>query len=289
MTNNMLLGAALASTSATLFGAIVPWLLAPISGSSEHSIAAPVAWHGRLMVLSMGVLMPPLIIIARFFKVTPGQDWPRQLDNPFWFVTHRRWGHVIGLIVAVGLTYALLAYGWRPPWHSLHSAFGWVVVGLLVLQVAGSWLRGTHGGPVDPFTRQPRPPNEWPGDHFNMTRRRVVFEYVHKWSGYVLLVFTLAAIPTGLIAADAPRFMPITMGLWWLAMLGVFIRLQWTGRCIDTYQAIWGIDPHLPGNRRRPIGFGIARINPEPCAPQEPTISDVNLHQSIPGGRVGLS
>ena len=240
---------------------IARWLLTPISGSYEHIIATSTAWHGRLMVLGMGVLTPPTIIVARFFKVTPQQDWPRQLDNPFWFVTHRRWGHAIGLIVATGLAFALAKQAWQPPWHSLHGGLGWAVIGLVLIQVVGSWLRGTHGGPIDPFTRRRRPPNDWPGDHFSMTQRRIVFEYAHKWGGYILLALTLMAIPTGLLAADAPRWMPITMGIWWLFFLSVFIWLQRAGRCIDTYQAIWGLDPKLPGNRRRPIGFGIVRKN----------------------------
>ena len=155
------------------------------------------------------------------------------------------------------------AEGWQVRWRSLHGALGWAVFVLVLIQVTGSWLRGTHGGPVDPFTRKRRPPNEWHGDHFSMTRRRVVFEYVHKCAGYALLALTLAAIPTGLIAADAPRWMSIAMGVWWLAMLGVFVQLQRAGRCVDTYQAIWGLDPNLPGNRRRPIGFGVARAKSE--------------------------
>ena len=195
---------------------IARWFLTPISGSNEHIIATSTAWHGRLMVLGMGVLTPPTIIVARFFKVTPHEDWPRQLDNPFWFVTHRRWGHAIGLIVATGLAFALAKQAWQPPWHSLHGGLGWAVIGLVLIQVVGSWLRGTHGGPIDPFTRQRRPPNDWPGDHFSMTQRRIVFQYVHKWGGYILLALTLMAIPTGLVAADAPRWMPITMGIWWL-------------------------------------------------------------------------
>jgi hypothetical protein len=92
-----------------------------------------------------------------------------------------------------------------------------------------------------------------------MTRRRIVFEYIHKAAGYLLLALTLVAIPTGLVAADAPRWMPIAMGIWWLVMLALFVWLQRAGWCMDTYQAIWGLDPDLPGNRRRPIGFGIVR------------------------------
>jgi hypothetical protein len=262
---------------------VVRWLLAPISGSSEHHIAASISWHGRLMVLGMGLLMPPVVIVARFFKVTPRQDWPCHLDNPVWFVTHRRWGHAIGLIVAGSLAFVLAAESWHSRWHSLHTApgwlhaatgwlhaaTGWVVVVLVLIQVVGSWLRGTHGGPVDPFTRQRRPPNEWPGDHFSMTRRRIVFEYVHKSAGYLLLALSLVAISSGLVAADALRWMPIVMGIWWVLMLGTFVWLQRKGRCIDTYQAIWGLNPNLPGNRRQPIGFGIVRAPPSHEKPAE--------------------
>jgi hypothetical protein len=262
-TYGMLLGATTGANDAATIETVIRWLLTPMSGSGEHFIAASIAWHGRLMVLGMGLLMPPVVIVARFFKVTPRQDWPRQLDNPFWFVTHRRWGHVIGLIVLGGLAFVLAAEGWQVRWRSLHGSLGWAVFALVLVQIIGSWLRGTHGGPVDPFTRKRRLPNEWPGDHFSMTARRVVFEYVHKFAGYALLALTLAAIPTGLIEADAPRWMPIAMGVWWLAMLSVFVRLQRAGRCIDTYQAIWGLDPNLPGNQRHPIGFGITRAGSE--------------------------
>jgi hypothetical protein len=176
------------------------------------------AWHGRLMVLAMGLLMPPLIIVARFFKV--------------------------------------------------------MLVLLVLVQVIGARLRGTHGGPVDPFTRKRRPRNLWPGDHFSMTSRRVIFEYVHKAAGYLLLALTVLALCTGLVTADAPRWMLLALGLWWLVMAGIFVWLQRAGRCIDTYQAIWGPDPELPGNRRRPIGFGVVRrpmtsVTPRARAPEK--------------------
>ncbi len=257
--DGMLLGALPGPTDVAAIEAIGRWLLTPLSGSHEHFVAASVAWHGRLMVLGMGILMPLTVIIARFFKVTPRQDWPRELDNPFWLSTHRRWGHITGLIVVAGLSFGLAADGWPTPWRSLHGGVGWTVILLLMVQIIGSWLRGTHGGPLDPFTRRRRPPNEWPGDHFSMTQRRVVFEYVHKYAGYILLILTLVAISTGLFLADAPRWMLIAMGAWWLLMFAIFVGLQRAGRCIDTYQAIWGLDPNLPGNRRNPIGFGIAR------------------------------
>ncbi len=244
---------------------ILHWLLTPISGAGDHFIADPIAWHGRLMVLALGLLTPPVIIVARFFKVTPRQDWPCDLDNPFWFITHRRWGHISGAMVAAGLFFVLVERGWEPPWQNLHTGAGWAIIVLVLIQVIGAWLRGSHGGPIDPFTRQSRPPQQWPGDHYSMTPRRVAFEYVHKTVGYVLLALTIVALVTGLIAADAPRWMPVALGMWWIVMLGVFVVLQRVGRCIDTYQAIWGLDPSLPGNRRRPIGLGIVRLRAQPA------------------------
>ena len=72
------------------------------------------------------------------------------------------------------------------------------------------------------------------------------------------------ALVTGLIAADAPRWMPVALGMWWIVMLGVFVVLRRAGRCIDTYQAIWELD-RFPGNRRRPIGLGIVRLRAQPA------------------------
>jgi hypothetical protein len=266
------------------------WLLTPISGSSDHAISASIAWHGRMMALGMGLLTPPVIVVARFFKVTPRQDWPRRLDNPFWFITHRRWGHVIGVAAAAGLVLVLADRGWEPPWHNLHAAAGWAIIVLVLIQVVGSWLRGTHGGPIDPFTRQSRRPEQWPGDHYSMTRRRIVFEYVHKAAGYLLLALTVVALFTGLVAADAPRWMPLALGIWWVMMLGVFVWLQRAGRCLDTYQAIWGLDPGLAGNRRRPIGFGIVRRPLEVAHPQKRAAKNAMASKpsdSETGGRLG--
>ncbi|MGA7199891.1 hypothetical protein [Roseiarcus sp.] len=53
--------------------------------------------------------------------------------------------------------------------------------------------------------------------------------------------------------------MPLVLALWWMTLLGAAITLQRAGRCLDTYQAIWGPDPSLPGNRRKPIGWGVSR------------------------------
>ncbi len=54
------------------------WLMSPISGSSHHFVSAGTAFHGRLMVLARGILVPVGILLSRFYKVTPGQDWPHR-------------------------------------------------------------------------------------------------------------------------------------------------------------------------------------------------------------------
>ena len=56
--DGMLLDALPGPTDVAAIEAVGRWLLTPLSGSPEHFVAASVAWHGRLMVLGMGILMP---------------------------------------------------------------------------------------------------------------------------------------------------------------------------------------------------------------------------------------
>ena len=56
------------------------WLLSPIDGARAHEVGFAVSWHARTMVLGWGVIAPLAVILARFFKILPGQDWPRALD-----------------------------------------------------------------------------------------------------------------------------------------------------------------------------------------------------------------
>lgn len=236
------------------------WLLAPVSGVLAHEISTGIAWHGRLMVLAWAILMPAAFVVARFYKITPGQDWPRRLDNPFWFVSHRRLGYAILVVTAAAIGFVIWSRGSMVLWHGHHAIAGWTVFAFALFQIVGALLRGSHGGPVDPFNRQARPPEQWPGDHFSLTPRRIFFEYSHKLVGYVLVVLAAWTIASGLHVADAPRWMWLVIGIWTLMCIGAFVRLQRAGKCIDTYQAIWGLDETLPGYRRKPIGWGITRV-----------------------------
>jgi hypothetical protein len=239
---------------------LIDWLKVPIGGNIEHAIDPLIAWHGRLMVVAWLVLVPISVLVARFYKVTPHQDWPRVLDNPFWFIWHKRLGYLaLGLVI---LALAASMYDRKGIWPSisLHAFAGWAVVLLGISQIGNALLRGTHGGPIDPFTRKLKPPEEWDGDHYCMTQRRIVFEYFHKIMGYVAMLVSVSVILSGLYITDAPRWMWLCVILTLVAYAVAFALLQRSGLCVDTYQAIWGLDRSLPGNlRKRPIGLGVRR------------------------------
>ena len=69
----------------------------------------------------------------------------------------------------------------------------------------------------------------------------------------------IVLILMGLSVVDAPRWMPVILILWWLALGFAAWFWQKQGRCTDTYQAIWGPDPQHPGNALPPIGWGVRR------------------------------
>jgi hypothetical protein len=235
------------------------WLMLPLSGSTKHVVEPWASVHGRFMVFAWAILMPVGIIIARFYKITPGQDWPQRLDNPFWFYTHRVLDYGVGVVMTAAVVPVILNDPWQAPWRNFHTLTGWSVFLLGWVQIVGSLFRGTMGGPIQGGIRRALPPEQWRGDHFDMTFRRVFFEFTHKFLGYLLLALSIVAIVLGLLIADALIWMWLVLGVWWLGWAGLFAWMQRQGRCIDTYQAIWGIDESLSGNRRRPIGWGIRR------------------------------
>lgn len=241
---------------------LLDYLLAPASGAATHEIAAATAWHGRLMVLAWAVLLPLGFVLARYYKVTPGQDWPRVLDNPFWWNGHRLTQYLgVGLMtVAVTLIWSGCPGRWPclPEDTDAHSLLGYAVFALGWTQIVLGLARGTKGGPTDP-NADPAEPATWRGDHYDMTPRRVAFEWAHKLLGYAALALSVLAIVTGLVRADAPRWMLLSVGLWWLVLAAWSVRLERAGRNVDTYQAIWGPDPGHPGAGRRPSGFRVRR------------------------------
>ncbi len=226
------------------------WWLAPLSGATVHHLPDWAVWHARTMVAAWAVLLPLGVLAARFFKVTLEQDWPRQVDNRAWWHAHRGLQYLGMALVATGLFLAWNQGGQATTAAVWHHWLGWVVVVAGAAQLLSAWLRGSKGGPTEPHLR---------GDHYDMTHHRRAFERWHKGLGWAALLLAVAVIVLGLVAADAPRWMAGGLTLWWSLLAALAWRWQRQGRCIDTYQAIWGPDPAHPGNRLRPTGWGVRR------------------------------
>jgi hypothetical protein len=242
---------------------VIEWLLMPLSGAETHAISAAVSWHGRLMVLAWGVCAPVGILMARYWKIAPGQAFPQQLDSKVWWHSHRFFQSLCALLTlfAIALIYqktsqtapqvfiALLTTA-----QSLHQLLGYGIGVAVVAQICHALFRGSKGGPTDSAMR---------GDHYDMTPHRKRFERIHKSLGWFSLFTAWATIALGLWLADAPRWMPISLLLWWACLATLALRWQRAGRCIDTYQAIWGLDTMHPGNSSNaapPIGIGVRKI-----------------------------
>lgn len=227
---------------------MIDWLLAPVDLARPHDVPASLSWHARSMVLAWVVLVPPGILAARYLKVTPGQDWPRELDNRTWWTLHRLFQYSAGAMMLIGLVLALR----RPDFVAsltgqawLHRGLGWIVLGLAAVQFLSAILRGTKGGPTSPAVD-----GSLRGDHYDMTPRRIVFEWVHKNSGRLALVLSVPVVLSGLWQLNAPNWMWLAIVLWWGLLALVASLAERHFGVHDTYQAIWGPDPDLPGNRR---------------------------------------
>ena len=228
------------------------WLLAPIDPTRAHDVGFYVSWHARLMVLGWAFLFPAGILAARFFKIMPGQNWPAELDNQVWWITHLSSQYVGGIVVLFGVV--LIFFGGASGAGLWHAVLGWTAISICGLQFLSGWARGSKGGPTAPSAD-----GSERGDHFDMSSRRRAFEYYHKFVGYAGLLISWLAILTGLWIANAPVWMWVSIVTWWILLVVVFAALQSRGRCHDTYQAIWGDDPKLPGLQRPPIGIGVRR------------------------------
>lgn len=218
------------------------WLLSPIDPARTHEVGFSISWHARAMVLGWGILAPLAVMVARFFKVMPHQDWPRQLDNQTWWRSH--W---IGQSAVLGLSLIGLILVMPPDFSNitLHRGMGYTVLLGLLAQIGLGLARGSKGGPT-----APAPDGSWRGDHYDMTLRRRIFEWVHKTLGYALLLLATMTILVGLWDANGPRWMWLVLFGWWCLLALCFARFQQLGMAIDTYQAIWGTDPKHPGNTR---------------------------------------
>jgi len=207
---------------------------------------APFLWHGGLMLLAWFVLLPGGALAARFFKVLPGQDFPRMRDSRAWWLTHLGSQYAGAALAGVAVWIAWNALGGAWDW-SPHTVLGATVMALCVLQVASGILRGTKGGPTDTHA-DPGDPATWRGDHYDMTLRRRVFEGWHKRAGYVAFALALPTAWLGLGLVGAPAWARVLPLIAVAIFVTAFSKLSRRGRWTDTWLAIWGPPGHAgPG------------------------------------------
>ena len=197
-------------------------------------------WHAALMLFVWGQVLPTGVLLARFFKVTPEQDFPKQCDNQFWWNWHRglQYGGLILASISTWLMWQKVGLG-----GSLHAQLGLTLVGLGWLQAVSSWVRGSKGGPTE---------HNLHGDHYDMTLQRLVFEYWHKIMGWSCLIAALVAIGSGFYLVGVNRAfyvgIPVSLGL---ILIFIFILFTKQKRWVDTYAAIWG-HTYSPKQRQTP-------------------------------------
>lgn len=224
--------------------------LAPMVGVAlwaMGTVTPAMAIHGALMLTAWGVLLPAGGVVARYYKVMPGQDFPAVYDNLTWWRWHQilQYAGVALATVAVGVI--LSETGGRL--DTLHGRCGLAVMALAWLQVASGWMRGSRGGPTGRGA-DPADPATWRGDHYDMTPHRRLFERWHKVAGWAVLLLAGTTILLGIALVGAPSWLVALVGACQAGMAIGLLDGALRGRWVDTYASLWGVDPGHPGNRR---------------------------------------
>jgi hypothetical protein len=240
------------------------WLGDPLRAASYVSLPQPVRLHGLLMALAAGVMMPLAVLLARYFKILPSQDWPRELNRRLWWISHLVLAYGASVVAACALVLVVLARpdGANHVAHG-HALVGWLSIAMLLALLINGWQRGSSGGPGKPAPGTLGPLHGVAGDHYDMTARRRWFERTHKLLGYLLLAMLFVGVLSGLWQASAPRWTLVLLAFWWVALLLLALRWERQGRCVDGYQATWGPSMAHPGNRIPELGWGSRRYSEE--------------------------
>ena len=240
------------------------WLAEPLRAVSPAGLPQAMQLHGLLMAIGSGVMMPLGVLVTRYCKILPWQDWPRELNRRFWWFAHQvtAYGGALAALAAL-----VLAFVSQPEdadhLASGHALIGWLSLAMLLALVINGWQRGTTGGPGKPAPGTLGPLHGVAGDYYDMTGRRRWFERTHKLLGYLLLAVFFVALLSGLWRAGAPRWALLLLAAWWVALLLLALRWERQGRCIDGYQATWGPSMAHPGNRIPELGWGSRRYSDE--------------------------
>ena len=214
----------------------------------------PVHWnyHAILMVTVWFVLVPICIITIRFGKPKPTLTglyrkvsiWHAEW---WWFSVHK-YGLIFSISLALaGAVVAVTVSGGFS--GSLHASFGLATVALGCLQIMGGWLRGRHGG-KNYYSADPNDPTTWFGDHYNMTKRRRIFEAYHKTAGYFVFFFAAGAVVSGVLQYPMPGLGVFVVAMVLIAFV-VSMVLEYKGYRYDGYRAAHGYTMDAPFNKER--------------------------------------
>ena len=195
------------------------------------------AAHAALMMMAWGVLLPAGAAMARYAKVTRDQDFPREVDNPYWWNWHR--GLQYGGVALATLAFALVLSRTGGRFDTGHGRLGLAVLALGWGQVLAGHLRGTKGGPTDEGA-----------DHYDMTRHRRLFEGWHKTAGWLALAAAALTILLGIDLVGAPAWLMALAGAAQGGVIAGLLDGAARGRWVDTHAALWG--PAAPGGRAAP-------------------------------------
>lgn len=174
------------------------------------------------MFIAFGLLMPSANIIARYFKVTKNQDFPRVLDNKFWWHSHLILQNLAAILMSIAL---VIHTQWS--FQSDHAKLGLLTLCLVYLQIISGLLRGSKGSA-----------QEW-GDHYSMSKRRIIFEFYHKKMGWLIMLFGFFTLYLGFDMVDY-SIGKYTLFLVFLIYAGVILNSINKKRYKDTWVAIWG-------------------------------------------------
>ena len=217
------------------------WLNTPLHAGPLDDVNPVDFWHGVLMGTAGAVLVPVAVLAARYWKIVPGQDWPRIINHRGWQRVHGLCGVAAMLCLVVGV--AMAFQGMSLPSHLAHphAWTGWGIMAVLLLLVINIALRGSIGGPGRHQPRTLVHLHDVPGDHYDMTRRRRIFERAHRWLGYGLMLALFANVMTGYWHVNVPRGLAVATLAWWACL--ALMAWRW-GLSMATRRAgapAWGI------------------------------------------------
>ena len=226
--------------AAALLAPVLAWCL-----WSMGTVTPAMAAHGAMMLTAWGLLIPAGGVVARYFEVMPGQDFPRVHNVLTWWDWHRGLQYGGTALATAALGVILSETGGRA--DTWHGRFGLVVMASAWLQILSGWLRGSRGGPTDTTLQDPA---RWRGDHYDMTPRRIAFERWHKTVGWATLLLAAVTMLLGAGLVGAPGWLVAVIGGLQAAAVLALIDGVLRGRWVDTYAALWGTETRHPGNRR---------------------------------------